>query len=278
MDTRLVSTAKRLERPATPEDYALFARFFPELGAEDPTPRTEWWNKLCGEAIFLEEDGVAVGYAWAFALGEDGYVNHVVIDAAARGRGVGRALMEAVARRLRAAGCVRWSLFVKEDNATAIALYRRCGLAVKFESEMILLAWDAVASLPYDASVTVRPLDVAEDGETERAFGLPVGRFERSRCMPGRRSFAVAHCDETIVGVLVFDVATTSTQMLHARTPAVARALLEAVRPARRRSDTSDTDVRLFIDADPILWTAAKAAGGRLMLRMLRMEGSLSAV
>ncbi|HSW13748.1 MAG TPA: GNAT family N-acetyltransferase [Solimonas sp.] len=49
-----------------------------------------------------------------------------------RGRGVGRALVEAVAERARAAGCSAVSLEVRLDNEGARQLYRSCGFGEGF--------------------------------------------------------------------------------------------------------------------------------------------------
>jgi GNAT superfamily N-acetyltransferase len=260
------------QRAATLEDYALFGRLFAELRGDDPAPGLDWWTTSHAEVLFVEEDGVPVAYAWSFALGEDGHVNHVVVDATARGRGVGRELMSWVATRLRALGCVRWSLFVREGNAPAIALYRRCGLQLKYESETIMLDWDAVSSLPADAAIEVLPVVPEDDAAIERQLALPVGRLDRSRRMPGR-TFVVARQSGAIVGVVVFDAETSGTMVLRARTPAILRALLEGVRPSRGSAHS----VRLFLDDAPTLCVAAKAAGGRLDHRALRMEGLLAA-
>lgn len=45
----------------------------------------------------------------------------------ARGRGIGSALLDAIASAARQRGCTALRLEVRSDNATAIALYERCG-------------------------------------------------------------------------------------------------------------------------------------------------------
>jgi ribosomal protein S18 acetylase RimI-like enzyme len=47
----------------------------------------------------------------------------------ARGRGIARALLEAVETEARRLGCCKLTLEVQEHNATALALYQRAGFA-----------------------------------------------------------------------------------------------------------------------------------------------------
>lgn len=56
-----------------------------------------------------------------------GYLLQLVVDEAARGRGIGRALMEAAADWARRGGCNSVELGVYEFNAPALALYRSLG-------------------------------------------------------------------------------------------------------------------------------------------------------
>lgn len=56
------------------------------------------------------------------------------VDPAARGSGLGRRLVEAVADWARAGGATRLRLWVTEGNAPAIALYQRCGFATTGEA------------------------------------------------------------------------------------------------------------------------------------------------
>ena len=51
----------------------------------------------------------------------------IAVNARARGRGVGEALLHAVEKESRARGCRRLHLEVRQDNAGAIRLYERLG-------------------------------------------------------------------------------------------------------------------------------------------------------
>jgi GNAT superfamily N-acetyltransferase len=254
-------------RAATPGDYGLFTHFFAALDAPS-TPDREWWERSHGDALFLEEDGEVIGYAFAYRLGRElGHVGHVVVDAPLRGRGLGRVVMNAVRERLRSLGCRRWELYVNEGNLPAIALYRRCGLQVTSPVEEIGVRVADLGTIAIDPRVQTEPLDTENDSFIERTFQLPEGRIARVRRLPGR-SFFVARQNGIAVGTIAFEPSSRSTPFLCAESPAVARALIEAV--------ASEGDVRLFVHDDVALSKALIDAGGHTLRHMLQMEGSLA--
>ncbi len=137
-------------RDARESDYPSFARLFLELKVPDPTPTQEAYAaRVRPHAFFLwEEAGAPVGYAFWQPIGKVARVLHVVVDSAAKGRGVGAALMREVATRARSRGCARWTLNVKPDNAAAIRLYERCGMRETGRWRSMEIAWRNVARLP----------------------------------------------------------------------------------------------------------------------------------
>ncbi|HEY7294156.1 MAG TPA: GNAT family N-acetyltransferase [Dehalococcoidia bacterium] len=104
------------------------------------------WRERAGAAatgahsvLFVaEEDGRWLGLAGGLIDGETppGEVELVSmwVDPVARGRGIGRELIEAVLSWARAGGAVRVRLWVTEGNAPAITLYRRCGFSLTSET------------------------------------------------------------------------------------------------------------------------------------------------
>lgn len=130
-----------LLRSAGPDDVGLILRFIRELAAyeklehevvatEDglrshlfgPTPRAE--------AVIAERDGEPVGFALFFHnfstfLGKPGlYVEDLYVVPAARGQGIGRALLVHLARVARARGCGRMEWAVLDWNEPARRFYR----------------------------------------------------------------------------------------------------------------------------------------------------------
>ena len=64
------------------------------------------------------------GIWWA---ADDCLLEDLFVHADARGKGLGRALVEGVVAAARERGCRRVELDANEDNETALALYRSCG-------------------------------------------------------------------------------------------------------------------------------------------------------
>jgi len=252
-------------RPATAGDYDEFGRFFAELSPSDPPPPREWWDRFHGNALFLEDEGALVAYGHGYPLGEKlAYVLYVVVAPQVRNRRVGRLLMSALAEQLRAAGCTEWSLNVVSSNEPAIALYRRLGMDVAHTTELLTVPWTAIASLPRE-DLAVEELRSEDDAEIERAFGLTAGRLTTSRQMPGRVY------KRTSGGFMVFDPTFPIAAHFRARNPAIARALLEAVRD---RCTPAQTDVRVNVE-DSALLAAFRAAGAEVLKTLLHLRGPL---
>lgn len=73
-------------------------------------------GSLVGSALLLFRHGARVARLYSLA-----------VDAAWRGRGVGRGLLETAERRARRRGCTRMRLEVRADNRVAQELYQRHG-------------------------------------------------------------------------------------------------------------------------------------------------------
>ena len=147
-------------RRAEPGDAAAILALIDELAAfvEDPpatlTPDDILRDGFGPEPWFIaflaERDGTARGLALAYRayatdLGNRGlYLSELYVDPALRGKGVGRALMQALARHGKALGCtwIGWDVWV--ENKGAYAFYESLGARHRNDVSLMLLDGDAL--------------------------------------------------------------------------------------------------------------------------------------
>jgi GNAT superfamily N-acetyltransferase len=258
-------------RPAKPEDHALFVPFFLSFEMPDPIPEQAWWDKFCQHACFVEEGGRALGYGLAYKLEESGYVMHCAVDASARNRGVGRAVMKTLAKTLRAEGCTRWSLNVKVGNEPAIALYRRLGMESDFTVAVLRIPWSVAEGLSPGSSVGEH-YDGSEDRDLEVLFGLEHGRVSRPREL-GRVMRRARRGGET-TGVIGFDPAFPGAPLFRARSLEDAAALFRSIRETAKPEHDY---FRVVVEADEALAERLISAGATRIMSLLHMVGALPA-
>ena len=122
----------------TPEVVAAFARLIPQLSTSSPPPDAGALAAIAGaEASRLlvardpDRDGEIVGsltlVVFPIPTGLRAWIEDVVVDEAARGRGVGQALNQAALERARAAGATTVDLTSRPSREAANRLYRRLG-------------------------------------------------------------------------------------------------------------------------------------------------------
>lgn len=131
-------------RFARREDVALLLSFIRELAVyeklEHEVVATEsaletslFGSRPAAEALVATLDGVEVGFAIFFHnfstfLGKPGlYLEDLFVRPQARGRGVGLAVMQALARLAIERGCGRFEWWVLDWNEPALEFYRRLG-------------------------------------------------------------------------------------------------------------------------------------------------------
>lgn len=134
-------------RPARPADFdawlplwegynAFYERSGP-TAVSDAMTRTTWGRFFDGtepmEAFVAEHAGALVGFVHIIfhrnttMMGPTCYLQDLFAAPALRGKGVGRALIEAAAARATQAGATRLYWHTQEGNATARLLYDRIG-------------------------------------------------------------------------------------------------------------------------------------------------------
>jgi GNAT superfamily N-acetyltransferase len=260
-------------RDAQPADHADFVRLFAELKTADrPADLERWVADIMPHTFFLEEDGRKVAYAYVMLLGDLGYVCHVVVDAPARGRGVGRALMNVIADRLRAARCTRWELNVKPDNLPAVRLYESVGMQKQYASTVVRIDWDDALHLPLERGVAAHAIDPSEDDEIERDLRLPAGKILRLREMTDQ--LLVQLVDESGVrrGFARFDPEFPGAFPFRVTSVRFAGALLRALHPHR---SLKHPWLQLVIEDDAETAQLLRDAGARPVFDMLHLGGRI---
>ena len=115
-------------------DIAQLAQLERELFADDAWSQQTWWAELAGRPrrdYVAEVEGAEVlGYAGLDHGGDVADVMTIAVAPSARGRGLGRRLLDELETRARAGRAASVMLEVRADNAAAIGLYDRAGYTV----------------------------------------------------------------------------------------------------------------------------------------------------
>jgi ribosomal protein S18 acetylase RimI-like enzyme len=111
--------------------------------AERDRPESFWrscanWSAPRGAAFVAVEEGRAIALAGVYVDRADPSLAHLIsmwVEPAARGRGLGRALVDRAIAWASQEGAARLELWVTETNGAALRLYESCGFALTGERE-----------------------------------------------------------------------------------------------------------------------------------------------
>jgi ribosomal protein S18 acetylase RimI-like enzyme len=126
----------------TPEVVEAFARLIPQLSKSNPAPTAGELAAMAGsEASVLliardpDRGGGIVGsltlFMFRIPTGLRAWIEDVVVDESARGRGVGDALNQFALARAREAGCRTVDLTSRPSREAANRLYQRIGFTLR---------------------------------------------------------------------------------------------------------------------------------------------------
>jgi GNAT superfamily N-acetyltransferase len=260
-----------LVRDATPADYEVFVRLFPELRVPDPVlTQAQFEERMLPNTVIAigGEPVEALGYANWRLYGATAHVVHVVVDPRARRRGVGRFMMEEVRRRAVGSGAKRWYLFVKVDNGPAIQLYERAGLVVERRGWPMIADWSALKKLEGAAGTWIFEPTLEEASQFARYHGVDPERLDMFRARAGA-IFAALRDDAGICALAVFDPAFPSVCPILVTRPEDGRSLFDVF-----FLHAQHPDVHLCVD-DAALADALYKCGAKLEYEVLRMGGAL---
>lgn len=127
-------------RPYAPEDWPAVERIYREGIATGvatfegtPKPRAQWeGNSVPGSALIAEEDGATLGWATLWPVTDRcAYAGvaevSVYVGATARGKGVGKLLLQALVEKSEKLGLWTLQAGIFEDNPGSQAIHKACG-------------------------------------------------------------------------------------------------------------------------------------------------------
>lgn len=128
-----------LATSATPQLEAAFARLIPQLSSSASPMDIEQIGALlaqpCIDLMVYKDEGEILGMltlvTFTIPTGTRAWIEDVVVDDAARGKGIGRALVEAACDLATTRGAKSVDLTSRPSREAANRLYRRCGFAAR---------------------------------------------------------------------------------------------------------------------------------------------------
>jgi GNAT superfamily N-acetyltransferase len=262
-------------RPATAADYDAYVALVAELGIPDPVPGRDRFVDAIMPRVTIACDaaGAVVGYTTWRPYGATAHLVNIAVTPRVRGQRVGEQLMEAVRAQATAAGCTRWYLNVKRDNAAAIRLYERCGLRVAFAATSLDVAWTVADALPRSPGVTGDLAAPDEDAAIGARFGHTTDRMAWLRTA-GRRTMVVARAAGAVVGFAAFDPTHPGATPFNVASPDHAGDLFAACRPYALLDRFAS--IRITAEDAAALAAHLVAAGASVEYELLQLAAPLA--
>jgi GNAT superfamily N-acetyltransferase len=257
-------------RPARADDYAAYTRLFAELEIPDPVASEEKFAQALVPVMQMAcaPSGEVVGFVSWRTYGTLVHVMQVAVDREIRGQRVGERLLEHVRGAARAAGCQRWYLNVKRDNAPALRLYERCGFRFELETVATKIRWAQVPARETRGSLVAAD----EDAVVSARYHMPLERLAMFRARATTRMVALRDAAGAIIGFTPFDVVFPGCAAFCADRPDLAAALLAEM---RAHADPQVDFVRVTIEGNRPLADAVLSLGAELVFEILRLSAEL---
>lgn len=87
----------------------------------------EMTTNKCARYIVAEEDGKILAFGGAWLIFEEGHITNIAVDESARGRGIGKAVTQALMQYAANLGVQYMTLEVRKSNLVAQNLYKQLG-------------------------------------------------------------------------------------------------------------------------------------------------------
>ncbi|AKU92560.1 GNAT family N-acetyltransferase [Vulgatibacter incomptus] len=255
-------------RDAAADDYESYCQLLPELQTGDPVPSREAWiDNVMPGAILVESDGRVLGGGWARLVGRWGHVVHVMVAREHQGQGVGRRVMDALAEKVRRAGCTSWYLNVKRDNEVALRLYSSFGFHVHRETTVLRVSWSVMDSLPRDGEGAATGLaDPEDDAALEERWSLLPGSVSAARA----RGELPVRLDGTLEALALFSPSFPGASFFGVERLTLARPMLAAL-----QSHAPGVERISLTVMEPRLANLLREGGAELRFELFQLRGEI---
>jgi GNAT superfamily N-acetyltransferase len=256
-------------RDATPSDYEVFVRLFPELQVPDPLLTQAQFEERMLPNVIIAEDGDPLGYAYWRFYGSTAHVVHIVVDPRAWRRGVGRLLMEEVRQRAVAKGSLRWYLNVKADNTPAIRLYEHAGLLFEQRGWPMVADWSVLKTLKGSTGTWKFEPSLEEASRFAREHRIDPERLAMFRARPGV-VFAALRDEAATCALAAFDTGFPGICPIAMISLEHAKPLFDALFPHARHPH-----VHICVEGDAALAETLRHSGAKVECETFRMGAAL---
>ena len=119
-------TVRRMTIEDVPQVHAIELATFPMPWSEQSFI-DEMTKNVCARYMVAEEDGKILAFAGAWMILDEGHITNIAVAAEHRGRGIGKAVTEALKQYAANLGVQYMTLEVRRSNLVAQSMYKKLG-------------------------------------------------------------------------------------------------------------------------------------------------------
>lgn len=119
-------TVRRMTLEDVPQVHAIELDTFPTPWSEQSFI-DEMTKNVCARYMVAEEDGKVIAYAGAWMVMDEGHITNIAVAKEHRGRGVGKAVTDALKQYAANLGVDYMMLEVRRSNLVAQSMYKKLG-------------------------------------------------------------------------------------------------------------------------------------------------------
>ncbi|MBR4069290.1 MAG: ribosomal protein S18-alanine N-acetyltransferase [Clostridia bacterium] len=117
---------RRMTLADVPQVHAIETATFPTPWSEQSFI-DEMTKNVCARYMVAEEDGQVIAFAGAWMILDEGHITNIAVSAPHRGKGVGKAVTDALKQYAANLGVQYMTLEVRRSNLVAQNMYRKLG-------------------------------------------------------------------------------------------------------------------------------------------------------